>query len=153
METWGEPPVEAPAAESGPGGERPRGPWGLGVGQGAGSARPGAQGSGEGTAARRSCGRQGVAGGPEGRGGPALERPGADPEARAAAARGGSGRARVPPLKFPVMLACLLSVLPNERSFQNAAKSNNLELMEKLFEKKVNMNAVNNMSRNHRCDK
>ncbi|KAL1287240.1 ANKDD1B [Ovibos moschatus] len=36
--------------------------------------------------------------------------------------------------------------LPNERSFQNAAKSNDLHLMEKLFEKKVNINAVNNMS-------
>nr|XP_055223780.1 ankyrin repeat and death domain-containing protein 1B isoform X4 [Gorilla gorilla gorilla] len=35
-------------------------------------------------------------------------------------------------------------LLPNERSFQNAAKSNNLDLMEKLFEKKVNINAVNN---------
>ncbi|XP_063520983.1 ankyrin repeat and death domain-containing protein 1B isoform X1 [Pongo pygmaeus] len=38
-------------------------------------------------------------------------------------------------------------LLPNERSFQNAAKSNNLDLMEKLFEKKVNINAVNNMNR------
>ncbi|KAB1281652.1 Ankyrin repeat and death domain-containing protein 1B [Camelus dromedarius] len=38
-------------------------------------------------------------------------------------------------------------VLPNKRSFQNAAKSNNLDLMEKLFEKKVNINAVNNMNR------
>uniref|UniRef100_G1Q0Z7 Ankyrin repeat and death domain containing 1B n=1 Tax=Myotis lucifugus TaxID=59463 RepID=G1Q0Z7_MYOLU len=37
-------------------------------------------------------------------------------------------------------------VLPNERSLQSAAKSNNLDLMEKLFEKKVN-NAVNNMNR------
>lgn len=51
------------------------------------------------------------------------------------------------------MFACLLSELPNERSFQNAAKSNNLYLMEKLFEKKVNINAVNNVSGNHRCDK
>lgn len=59
------------------------------------------------------------------------------------------------PLKFlqSCLLACLLSVLPNERSFQNAAKSNNLDLMEKLFEKKVNINAVNNVSRSHRCDK
>uniref|UniRef100_A0ABI8A2S8 Death domain-containing protein n=1 Tax=Felis catus TaxID=9685 RepID=A0ABI8A2S8_FELCA len=39
------------------------------------------------------------------------------------------------------------TLLPNERSFQNAAKSNNLDLMEKLFEKKVNINAVNNMNR------
>ncbi|EPY77160.1 hypothetical protein CB1_001305005 [Camelus ferus] len=39
------------------------------------------------------------------------------------------------------------AVLPNKRSFQNAAKSNNLDLMEKLFEKKVNINAVNNMNR------
>lgn len=38
-------------------------------------------------------------------------------------------------------------LLPNKRSFQNAAKSNNLDLMEKLFEKKVNINAVNNMNR------
>ncbi|XP_004374544.1 ankyrin repeat and death domain-containing protein 1B [Trichechus manatus latirostris] len=38
-------------------------------------------------------------------------------------------------------------LLPKERSFQNAAKSNNLDLMEKLFEKKVNINAVNNMNR------
>ncbi|KAM7240174.1 hypothetical protein CapIbe_009669 [Capra ibex] len=45
------------------------------------------------------------------------------------------------------MLACLLSELPNERSFQNAAKSNALHLMEKLFEKKVNINAVNNEAR------
>ncbi|KAM9714990.1 LOW QUALITY PROTEIN: ankyrin repeat and death domain-containing protein 1B [Dama dama] len=44
------------------------------------------------------------------------------------------------------MLACLLSELPNERSFQHAAKSNNLYLTEKLFEKKVNINAVNNMN-------
>lgn len=47
------------------------------------------------------------------------------------------------------MLACLLSVLPNERTFQSAAKSNNLDLMEKLFEKKVNINAVNNVSGIH----
>ncbi|XP_012880704.1 PREDICTED: ankyrin repeat and death domain-containing protein 1B [Dipodomys ordii] len=38
-------------------------------------------------------------------------------------------------------------LLPNERSFQNAAKSNNLDLMEKLFEKKVNINAVDIMNR------
>ncbi|KAM5264372.1 ankyrin repeat and death domain-containing protein 1B [Ctenodactylus gundi] len=38
-------------------------------------------------------------------------------------------------------------LLPNERSFQNAAKSNHLDLMEKLLEKKVNINAVNNMNR------
>ncbi|KAM9253823.1 ankyrin repeat and death domain-containing protein 1B [Dugong dugon] len=38
-------------------------------------------------------------------------------------------------------------LLPKERSFQNAAKSNNLDLVEKLFEKKVNINAVNNMNR------
>ncbi|XP_051028330.1 ankyrin repeat and death domain-containing protein 1B isoform X2 [Acomys russatus] len=38
-------------------------------------------------------------------------------------------------------------LLPIERSFQAAAKSNNLDLMEKLFEKKVNINAVDNMSR------
>ncbi|CAO2592902.1 Ankyrin repeat and death domain-containing protein 1B [Lemmus lemmus] len=44
-------------------------------------------------------------------------------------------------------LSFFLSVLPIERSFQNAAKSNNLALMEKLFEKKVNINAVNTMNR------
>ncbi|KAM6224330.1 ankyrin repeat and death domain-containing protein 1B [Rhynchocyon petersi] len=38
-------------------------------------------------------------------------------------------------------------LLPNERSFQNAAKNNNLDLMEKLFEKKVNIDAMNNMNR------
>nr|KAF6365753.1 ankyrin repeat and death domain containing 1B [Pipistrellus kuhlii] len=38
-------------------------------------------------------------------------------------------------------------LLPNERSLQNAAKSNNLDLREKQFEKKVNMNAVNNRNR------
>ncbi|XP_011851870.1 PREDICTED: LOW QUALITY PROTEIN: ankyrin repeat and death domain-containing protein 1B [Mandrillus leucophaeus] len=38
-------------------------------------------------------------------------------------------------------------LLPKERSFQNAAKSNNLDLMEKLSENKVNINAVNNMNR------
>uniref|UniRef100_A0A8C8T3Q9 Ankyrin repeat and death domain containing 1B n=1 Tax=Peromyscus maniculatus bairdii TaxID=230844 RepID=A0A8C8T3Q9_PERMB len=37
-------------------------------------------------------------------------------------------------------------LLPVERNFQNAAKSSNLALMEKLFEKKVNINAVNNMN-------
>lgn len=50
------------------------------------------------------------------------------------------------------MFACFLSVLPNERNFQNAAKSNNLALMEKLFEKKVNINAVNNVSRSCKND-
>lgn len=50
-------------------------------------------------------------------------------------------------------LPCFLSVLPNERSFQNAAKSNNLDLMEKLSENKVNINAVNNVSRSHKYDK
>ena len=35
----------------------------------------------------------------------------------------------------------------------NAAKSNDLYLMEKLFEQKVTISAVNNVSRNHRCDK
>lgn len=49
-----------------------------------------------------------------------------------------------------VMLACFLSVLPNERNFHDAAKSNHLDLMEKLFEKKVNINAVNDVSRSHK---
>lgn len=51
------------------------------------------------------------------------------------------------------MIALFIPVLPIERSFQNAAKSNNLDLMEKLFEKKVNINAVNNVSRSHKFDK
>ncbi|KAF3821767.1 hypothetical protein GH733_009809 [Mirounga leonina] len=36
---------------------------------------------------------------------------------------------------------------PRHLSFHNAAKSNNLGLMEKLFEKNVNINSVNNMNR------
>lgn len=51
------------------------------------------------------------------------------------------------------MLTVFLPVLPIEKSFQNAAKSNNLDLMEKLFEKKVNINAVSNVSRSHKFDK
>lgn len=51
-----------------------------------------------------------------------------------------------------VMFACFLSVLPNEKSFQDAAKSNNLALTEKLFEKKVNINAVNSVSKSNRHD-
>lgn len=43
-------------------------------------------------------------------------------------------------------------MLPIERSFQDAAKNNNLDLMEKLFEKKVNINAVNNVSRSHKFE-
>lgn len=58
-----------------------------------------------------------------------------------------------PPSHPRVMLALFLPVLAIERSFQNAAKSSNLDLMEKLFEKKVNINAVNNVSRSHKFDK
>lgn len=57
-----------------------------------------------------------------------------------------------PPSQPRVTLALFLPVLPIERSFQNAAKSNNLDLMEKLFEKKVNINAADNVSRSHKFD-
>lgn len=63
------------------------------------------------------------------------------------------GRQLWPPSHPRVMLALFLPVLAIERSFQNAAKSSNLDLMEKLFEKKVNINAVNNVSRSHKFDK
>ncbi|XP_013370241.1 PREDICTED: ankyrin repeat and death domain-containing protein 1B isoform X3 [Chinchilla lanigera] len=80
---------------------------------------------------------------------------------RAAAARPWRGLVRTPRQAGPGEEAavtagpeqresCLgrdLGMLPNERSFQDAAKSNNLDLMEKLFEKKVNINAVNSMNR------
>uniref|UniRef100_A0A8C6F522 Ankyrin repeat and death domain containing 1B n=1 Tax=Monodon monoceros TaxID=40151 RepID=A0A8C6F522_MONMO len=68
---------------------------------------------------------------------------------RGAAARPWRGLARIPKQERPRREEAAAEhefLLPNERSFQNAAKSNNLELMEKLFEKKVNMNAVNNMN-------
>ncbi|TEA34506.1 hypothetical protein DBR06_SOUSAS10710060 [Sousa chinensis] len=69
---------------------------------------------------------------------------------RGATARSWRGLARIPKQERPRREEATAEhefLLPNERSFQNAAKSNNLELMEKLFEKKVNMNAVNNMNR------
>ncbi|XP_049563832.1 LOW QUALITY PROTEIN: ankyrin repeat and death domain-containing protein 1B [Orcinus orca] len=69
---------------------------------------------------------------------------------RGAAARPWRGLARIPKQERPRREEAAAEhafLLPNKRSFQNAAKSNNLELMEKLFEKKVNMNAVNNMNR------
>ncbi|XP_074992865.1 ankyrin repeat and death domain-containing protein 1B isoform X2 [Calonectris borealis] len=43
--------------------------------------------------------------------------------------------------------ACHDSLLPNEREFQYAAKMNNLETMEKLFKKNVNINAVDTLKR------
>uniref|UniRef100_A0A8B9ENN6 Ankyrin repeat and death domain containing 1B n=1 Tax=Anser cygnoides TaxID=8845 RepID=A0A8B9ENN6_ANSCY len=39
------------------------------------------------------------------------------------------------------------TVLPDEREFQRAAKMNNLETMEKLFKKSVNINAVDTLKR------
>jgi len=39
--------------------------------------------------------------------------------------------------------------LPDERQFQHAAKMNNLETMEKLFKKNVNINAVDTVSMKH----
>uniref|UniRef100_A0A669QL52 Ankyrin repeat and death domain containing 1B n=1 Tax=Phasianus colchicus TaxID=9054 RepID=A0A669QL52_PHACC len=39
------------------------------------------------------------------------------------------------------------SLLPDEREFQHAAKMNNLETMEKLFKKNLNINAVDTMKR------
>lgn len=41
---------------------------------------------------------------------------------------------------------CLSTVLPDEREFQHAAKMNNLETMEKLFKKNLNINAVDTVS-------
>ncbi|XP_047586216.1 ankyrin repeat and death domain-containing protein 1B isoform X4 [Lutra lutra] len=64
--------------------------------------------------------------------------------------RGAAGRPWIPKREAPREAAAAAGheiLLPNERNFQNAAKSNNLDLMEKLFEKKVNINAVNNMNR------
>ncbi|XP_005386103.2 PREDICTED: ankyrin repeat and death domain-containing protein 1B isoform X5 [Chinchilla lanigera] len=70
---------------------------------------------------------------------------------RAAAARPWRGLVRTPRQAGPGEEAAVTAgpeqLLPNERSFQDAAKSNNLDLMEKLFEKKVNINAVNSMNR------
>lgn len=37
-------------------------------------------------------------------------------------------------------------MLPDEIEFQHAAKTNNLDTMERLFRKKVNINAVNVVS-------
>lgn len=39
-------------------------------------------------------------------------------------------------------------MLPDEREFQHAAKTNNLDTMERLFRKNVNINAVNIVSIN-----
>ncbi|XP_046285062.1 ankyrin repeat and death domain-containing protein 1B [Marmota monax] len=70
---------------------------------------------------------------------------------RGVAARPWKGLSRTPKQEGPreeeVEAAGHEFLLPKERNFQNAAKSNNLDLMEKLFEKKVNINAVNNMNR------
>uniref|UniRef100_A0A8C0AMW9 Ankyrin repeat and death domain containing 1B n=1 Tax=Buteo japonicus TaxID=224669 RepID=A0A8C0AMW9_9AVES len=43
--------------------------------------------------------------------------------------------------------SCFSTVLPDEREFQYAAKMNNLETMEKLFKKNVNINAVDTLKR------
>ncbi|XP_030323430.1 ankyrin repeat and death domain-containing protein 1B [Calypte anna] len=43
--------------------------------------------------------------------------------------------------------ACHDGLLPDERQFQYAAKMNNLETMEKLFKKNVNINAVDTLKR------
>lgn len=40
-------------------------------------------------------------------------------------------------------------MLPDEREFQHAAKMNNLETMEKLLKKNVNINAVDTVSMKH----
>lgn len=45
-----------------------------------------------------------------------------------------------------IYFECLYTVLPDEREFQRAAKMNNLETMEKLFKKSVNINAVDTVS-------
>uniref|UniRef100_A0A8C5TUR0 Ankyrin repeat and death domain containing 1B n=1 Tax=Malurus cyaneus samueli TaxID=2593467 RepID=A0A8C5TUR0_9PASS len=44
-------------------------------------------------------------------------------------------------------LFCFSTVLPDEREFQYAAKRNNLDIMEKLFKKNVNINAVDTLKR------
>uniref|UniRef100_A0A8B9TYE6 Ankyrin repeat and death domain containing 1B n=1 Tax=Anas zonorhyncha TaxID=75864 RepID=A0A8B9TYE6_9AVES len=46
-----------------------------------------------------------------------------------------------------IYFECLYTVLPDEREFQRAAKMNNLETMEKLFKKSVNINAVDTLKR------
>ncbi|KAM9103913.1 LOW QUALITY PROTEIN: ankyrin repeat and death domain-containing protein 1B [Megaptera novaeangliae] len=107
----------------------------------------GASGS-DGEPGRRAPGRRAAA-----RGlllGAAAAAKGLREDLRGAAARPWRGLARIPKQERPRREEAAAEhefLLPNERSFQNAAKSNNLELMEKLFEKKVNMNAVNNMHR------
>uniref|UniRef100_A0A8D2PAI7 Ankyrin repeat and death domain containing 1B n=1 Tax=Zosterops lateralis melanops TaxID=1220523 RepID=A0A8D2PAI7_ZOSLA len=45
------------------------------------------------------------------------------------------------------LLSCFPTVLPDEREFQYAAKMNNLDTMEKLFKKNVNINAVDTLKR------
>ncbi|OXB80910.1 UNVERIFIED_CONTAM: hypothetical protein H355_016927 [Colinus virginianus] len=46
-----------------------------------------------------------------------------------------------------VCVPCLSTVLPDERAFQHAAKMNNLETMEKLLKKNLNINAVDTSKR------
>uniref|UniRef100_A0A663EUJ5 Ankyrin repeat and death domain containing 1B n=1 Tax=Aquila chrysaetos chrysaetos TaxID=223781 RepID=A0A663EUJ5_AQUCH len=46
-----------------------------------------------------------------------------------------------------IFSSCFSTVLPDEREFQYAAKMNNLETMEKLFKKNVNINAVDTLKR------
>uniref|UniRef100_A0A8C6K492 Uncharacterized protein n=1 Tax=Melopsittacus undulatus TaxID=13146 RepID=A0A8C6K492_MELUD len=50
-------------------------------------------------------------------------------------------------LKHQIFSSCFSTVLPDEREFQYAAKMNNLETMEKLFKKNVNINAVDTLKR------
>ncbi|KAM4878892.1 ankyrin repeat and death domain-containing protein 1B isoform 3-T3 [Sylvia borin] len=45
------------------------------------------------------------------------------------------------------LLSCFPTVLPDEREFQYAAKMNNLDTVEKLFKKNVNINAVDTLKR------
>ncbi|XP_010137330.1 PREDICTED: ankyrin repeat and death domain-containing protein 1B [Buceros rhinoceros silvestris] len=52
---------------------------------------------------------------------------------------------RLPAMGSPAVI--LQSVLPDEREFQYAAKMNNLETMEKLFKKNVDINAVDTLKR------
>nr|XP_008536570.1 PREDICTED: ankyrin repeat and death domain-containing protein 1B [Equus przewalskii] len=79
-----------------------------------------------------------------------VERTTGQQDLRGAAVRHWRGLSRTPKHEAPreeeAEAAGPEFLLPNERSFQNAAKSNNLDLMEKLFDKKVNINAVNNMN-------
>nr|XP_051694637.1 ankyrin repeat and death domain-containing protein 1B isoform X6 [Oryctolagus cuniculus] len=83
-----------------------------------------------------------VRGGPKGGG--AYAGPGADSErSDVLRSRGGASAPGAAVPRWELAWA----VLPDERCFQDAARGNDLDLMEKLFKKKVNINAVDSMNR------